>query len=273
MTPCATTIDLAAYRRRVGLHAGPLPPTVATLRRLHRAHVDAIPFVSVQSALGIVPDLDLETLERRLVTDGRGGYCLEHVTLYAAVLDCLGFAPALRLAAVGGGMATHLTVLAQPSDDPRPWMSDVGFGVGILEPLPVPNEAGPGEPVRRGMFEHRVDRADDALVLRELGADGWRELHVSADTAVTVEEIAEANRQVATASWSPFAGRLIAMRTDDESRERLRGTQYEITLGRAAARTTELSPAEAVEVLQRRFGVALDPQERSALVELLDAAG
>ncbi len=273
MTPCATTIDLAAYLRRVGLPADPLPPTVATLRRLHRAHVDAIPFVSVQSALGFVPDLDLETLERRLVTDGRGGYCLEHVTLYAAVLDCLGFAPALRLASVGGGMATHLTVLAQPSDDPRPWMSDVGFGVGILEPLPVPDAPGPGEPVRRGMFEHRVDRADDTLVLRERGDEGWRELHVSADTAVTTEEIAEANRQVATAPWSPFAGRLIAMRTDDTSRERLRGTRYEITRARAAARTTELSPAEAVEVLQRRFGVTLDAEERSALVELLNAAG
>ena len=80
-------MDPAAYLRHVGLPAQGWTPTVAALGRLHRAHVDAIPFTSVTTALGRVPALDLPTLERRMVAERRGGYCLEHVTLFAAVLD------------------------------------------------------------------------------------------------------------------------------------------------------------------------------------------
>src|SRR5688572_17134081 len=142
-------MDLAAYLRRLGLPQDGWTPTVDALRRLHRAHVDAIPFASVATALGRVPRLDVPTLERRLVTEGRGGYCLEHVTLFAAVLAELGFPADVRLSIVGDPAQvaadrppTHLTVLARPADDPRRWLADVGFGSGLLGPLPVPPATG-----------------------------------------------------------------------------------------------------------------------------------
>ena len=120
-------MDPAAYLRHVGLPAQGWTPTVAALGRLHRAHVDAIPFTSVTTALGRVPALDLPTLERRMVAERRGGYCLEHVTLFAAVLDALGFAPQVRLCRVGDPAEvdpdrppTHLTVLAPTERRPPP---------------------------------------------------------------------------------------------------------------------------------------------------------
>ena len=94
-------MDITAYLRRVGLPGDPPAPTVDTLRRLHRAHVDAIAFANVEPALGRVPALDLPTLERRLVAERRGGYCMEHATLFAEALREVGFPVELRLPARG----------------------------------------------------------------------------------------------------------------------------------------------------------------------------
>lgn len=271
------TIDLPAYLHRLRLNPGDVAaPTVAALRRLHRAHVATIPFVNVEAALGRVPDLELGAVERRLVHEGRGGYCLEHVTLYAAVLDALGFAPALRLAAVGSSehLATHLSVLVRPIDDARRWSSDVGFGLGVLVPLPVPATPGSGDPVRCGMFTHRVDLdCDGHLHLVERDAGGWRRLHTAADEDVSAFQVADANRRVATEAWSPFAGRLVAMRTEAHVRERLRGTAHEVLADGAPPHTTELTPAGALRLLGERFGVRVPAEDRGALLDLLHAAG
>jgi N-hydroxyarylamine O-acetyltransferase len=273
-------MDVAAYLRHVGLGEQPPAPTLHTLRRLHRAHVDAIPFANVTTALGRVPALDLPTLERRMVRERRGGYCLEHVTLFAAVLDALGFDAAVRLCLVGDPAEldperppTHLTVLARPHDDDRRWMADVGFGVGILGPIPVPPAPGSGEPVRYGRWEHRVDVRDDGrIVLMERDADGWRPLHISVDRDVDDDAVADANRWVALQPRSPFAGRLVAMRTTDDRRERLRGTHLETVTADGETRSERLAPAAAIEVLQQRFGVATADEDRGALERVIGTA-
>lgn len=271
-------MDLVAYLRHVGLREDGWRPTVAALRRLHRAHIDAIPFNSVTTALGRIPPLDLPTLERRMVAERRGGYCLEHVTLFAAVLDALGFPTEVRLCVVGDPAEidpsrppTHLTVLARPIDDDRRWMADVGFGVGVLGPVPLPLGPGAGEPVRHGRFEHRADVAEDGrIILLERGPDGWRPLHVTVDEDVDETAIAEANRHVATATRSPFAGKLRAMRTTDDTRERLLGRLLEVSTGEGQPSVEELTPSEALDVLERRFGVAIDAEDREALTRLLE---
>jgi N-hydroxyarylamine O-acetyltransferase len=270
-------MNLAAYLRRVGLPSQGWTPTLPTLRQLHRAHVDAISFNSVTTALGRVPALDLPTLERRMVAERRGGYCLEHVTLFAAVLDAVGFGPEVRLCVVGdpgerddARPPTHLTVLARPVDDERRWMADVGFGVGVLGPVPVPLSAGTGEPVRYGRWQHRADLTDDGrIVLLERGSEGWRPLHSMVDERAGDAEVSDANRWVALQPRSPFAGRLIAMHTTDEARERLVGTRLETSTADGEVRVEELTPSAALDTLEQRFEVAVDADDRSALERLL----
>jgi N-hydroxyarylamine O-acetyltransferase len=275
-----TGVDLTAYLRHVGLSPAPPPPTVATLRRLHRAHVDAIPFTSVTTALGRVPALDLPTLERRMVAEHRGGYCLEHVTLFDAVLRAVGYPTEVRLCRVGDPAQldpdrppTHLTVLARPVDDDRRWMADVGFGVGILGPVPLPRGRGAGEPVRHGRWEHRADvDAEGHILLMERDGEGWRPLHQTADRDVDHDAVGEANRWVALQPGSPFARRLVAMRTTDDTRERLRGTSLETLTADGEIHTEQLTPEAALDALQRRFGVATDAEDRAALARLFEAA-
>jgi N-hydroxyarylamine O-acetyltransferase len=270
-------MDIQAYLDRVGLPGEPPEPTLDALRRLHRAHVDAIAFANVEPALGRVPSLDLPTLERRLVDERRGGYCMEHATLFAAVLREVGFPVELRLQLVGDPVPprppTHLAVLARPADDPRRWMADVGFGVGVIGPVPLPDGgAGEGEPVRHGSWEHRADVEDGRVVLLERDDAGWRPLHAGVDADPAEAAIAASNTWVALQEGSPFAGRLVAMRTTEHRRERLRGTRLEVAEAGGGTDERMLSPEEALDELGRRFGVAVDEEDRAELRRLLTAS-
>lgn len=74
--PSASKIDVAAYFGRIGL-SGPATPTLATLHAIAAAHVVAIPFNNLDILLGAPVSLEPVSLERKLVLEGRGGYCFE----------------------------------------------------------------------------------------------------------------------------------------------------------------------------------------------------
>src|SRR5690606_9164296 len=57
----------------------------------HQAHALSIPFENLDVLAKRPPQLDLASLQRKLVTNRRGGYCFEVNALFAAVLRELGF--------------------------------------------------------------------------------------------------------------------------------------------------------------------------------------
>jgi N-hydroxyarylamine O-acetyltransferase len=62
--------------------------------------VEHIAFENFDVLLGRPIRLDLASLQDKLVRRRRGGYCFEQVTLFAAVLERLGFAPVRHTARV-----------------------------------------------------------------------------------------------------------------------------------------------------------------------------
>ena len=131
-------LDLEAYLQRIG-YPGPLDVRWETLRDLHRAHTTHIPFENLDVLLGKPPKLDLESLQAKLVTAGRGGYCFEQNGLFAAVLETLGFEVMRLSARVRFGTdrvlpRTHMVLKVEA--DRLSWLADVGFGGwGLIEPL------------------------------------------------------------------------------------------------------------------------------------------
>ena len=73
------------YLARVGLDGSD-----TSLETLCRAHVQTIPYENLDVRLGREIRLDVDSLVAKLVDGGRGGYCYEHNTLFAAVLEELG---------------------------------------------------------------------------------------------------------------------------------------------------------------------------------------
>src|SRR5262249_40516425 len=84
------SVNLDSYFDRIG-YSGRREASLATLRALHALHPIAIPFENLDVIRGIAVRLDLPSIEKKLVTDRRGGYCFEHNALFAAALEALGF--------------------------------------------------------------------------------------------------------------------------------------------------------------------------------------
>jgi N-hydroxyarylamine O-acetyltransferase len=70
--------DLDAYLERIGLDGRP------SIARVHRADLMSIPFENLDPHRGLPVSLELEDLERKLVSERRGGYCFERNLLLKA---------------------------------------------------------------------------------------------------------------------------------------------------------------------------------------------
>jgi N-hydroxyarylamine O-acetyltransferase len=146
-------MDIEAYFARVG-HSGPRSPTLETLRELQLRHVQAIPFENLDPLIGRPVRLDPPSLERKLVHEGRGGYCFEQNLLLAEVLRTLGFrvtglAARVLWNAAADAITARSHMLLRVDIDDTIWLADVGFGgqtpsgpIRLLAegPQPTPHE-------------------------------------------------------------------------------------------------------------------------------------
>ena len=94
-------LDLAGYLSRLG--APVREPSRAALAELHEAHVRAFTFDNIDVLLGQHPGVSLDAPQEKFVVRGRGGYCFEHSTIFAAALERLGY----QAGATWGGSATR----------------------------------------------------------------------------------------------------------------------------------------------------------------------
>jgi N-hydroxyarylamine O-acetyltransferase len=131
-------MQLDAYLNRIGYH-GARKIDLETLIALHRAHLEMIPYENLDIPLGRTLSLDEATIYAKLVTARRGGWCYEMNGLFAWALQELGFT-VMRLASTVGRQSpetedgSHLMLLVELD---RPYLVDVGFGNGLLEPIPL----------------------------------------------------------------------------------------------------------------------------------------
>src|SRR6184192_3454411 len=86
----SATIELETYFERIG-YVGDRAPTLATLAAIHVRHAEAIAFENLNPLMGWPVRLDVESLQHKMVRDGRGGYCFEQNLLLKHALGSLGF--------------------------------------------------------------------------------------------------------------------------------------------------------------------------------------
>ncbi|MER5426938.1 arylamine N-acetyltransferase family protein [Streptosporangium roseum] len=139
-------IDTSAYLRRIGSKVDG-PPSAESLRLLHRAHVERVPYECLEIWLGRPTTVDPVESAARII-GGRGGYCFHLNGAFSLLLEALGYrvtrhfggpqhGPGDPAGADGGHLS--LTVSGLPSED-NPggeWMVDQGLGDGFHEPLPL----------------------------------------------------------------------------------------------------------------------------------------
>jgi N-hydroxyarylamine O-acetyltransferase len=258
-------LDLDAYVRRVG-HEGDTAPTARTLAALHRAHVAAIVFENLDIVLGRGISVDLDAVQTKLVERGRGGYCYEHGVLFAAVLERLGFTVQRLLARVGGEdlerprATTHMALRVEVAGER--WLADVGFGAGLLEPLPFDA----GGPQRQGGWTYQFESIrPGSWAVRELRGDDRVTLYGFDEQRLHAADVVMANHFTSTFPRSPFVGRLIVVRKEDDSTVALRDRTLTLTRPEGLEDERAVADDELGPILREMFGIPLSDDEVAQL--------
>lgn len=156
---------LADYLRRIGFE-GEARPDLGTLKRIHRLHHLAIPYENLDVQLGQPVTTDPAAAFDKIVGRGRGGWCYEMNGLLGWALAEIGF----EVTRMAGGVVRQLRgdemvgnhLVLRVETDEGPWMADVGFGDGPIDPYPIAEGS-----FRNGLFDFRLERPED----------GWWRLH------------------------------------------------------------------------------------------------
>ncbi len=268
-------MDLDAYLRRIG-HAGPTPPTLRTLADIVRAHAQSIAFENLNPFLGLPVSLEPGDIERKLLHDGRGGYCFEQNLLLMQALEAMGFHVTGLAARVlwtqpEGSITPRSHMLLRVDLDEGPHVVDVGFGgmtpTGVLALEYGTVQATPHEPFR----------------LMQCDGDWWMQAQVRGQWGVLYRfdlqrqypvDYVAANYYLSTSPASHFTTGLSAALPFEGGRYALRNRDFTVHRLGQESRTRVLSgPDELRAVLADTFGLRLPdvPQLEARLQSLFGA--
>ncbi|HKL27714.1 MAG TPA: arylamine N-acetyltransferase [Natrialbaceae archaeon] len=231
------------YLGRIGV----APETVetadlATLGRLQRAHVRAVPFETLaitgdpysdRSGSGVT--LSLPAIYEKVVDRGRGGYCFELNGLFHWLLAELGYdvdRVAARVTSDGdaGPPANHHTNVVELD---RRYVVDVGMGSPVMR-RPVPLDGGictDEADVKWRIVES--DRPDETYrsEFREPGDEEWTQRFVFSDVSRDLQYFEATNDYLQSAPESPFTGDPVVSIATEDGHLKLSGDTLTETTG------------------------------------------
>jgi len=246
---------LQGYLDRIGF-AGAPRADLDTLARIHRGHLNSIPYETLGVTLGEPLDFDAARIFDKLVTNRRGGWCYEMNGVFGAALVEIGFkvtrmaGAAMREVMGDFTIGNHLVLLVELEDEP--WIADVGFGDGSLQPFRLQAAA-----MTFGGYRLRLEALDERwwrFHNHEFGGARSFDFAVApADPAL----LAEKCHWLQTAPDSNFVLNAVVQRFRGEQILQLRGR----TLRRVTPAGVDVSllqsADELVEVLAGEFGLDL----------------
>ncbi|WP_328947324.1 arylamine N-acetyltransferase [Streptomyces sp. NBC_00250] len=254
------------YLDRLGFD-GDLAPTVENLRRLHGAHVERIPYETLEFQLGRAPGIDPEESSDRLANSSRGGYCFHLNGAFAWLLAALGYQVRMHRVGVqkvdepmppginGNHMALTVAGLPGPDGPEGSRLVDVGLGFAFHEPLPLhPGRAeqGPfGYELSPSSFEAGAWRLDHRPLRGFAGAD------ISLAPA-RATDFAQEHARLSTAPDSDFVRLARVQRRDADGTDLLLGCVLTRITATGDERTELDTATDWFDALWSTFGIHPD---------------
>lgn len=247
-------MDVASYLRRIN-YGGPLDPSDETLRRLHVAHLLAVPFENLSIHRGERVVLDDDALFEKIVRRRRGGFCYELNGLFCALLRSLGFDVAMlsaRVADAAGEFGPEFDHMALLVTHGERYLADVGFGDSFREPLLLDERAEQSE----GTSAYRVDAEEDGLaLLRREENSGWRAQYRFGLRPHVYADYAEMCRYHQTSPQSHFTQRRVCSLATPDGRVTLSGLRLITTTGGVREERELAGEEEFAAALREHFGI------------------
>ncbi|MCD4534702.1 arylamine N-acetyltransferase [Nocardioides sp. cx-169] len=221
-------MPIRAYLGRLGVDQA-LPPTLESLRLLHRRHLEHVPYENLGIMLGQGPSVDPDSSLQRVVDHGRAGYCLHQNAVLELVLTSLGFTVERRHGHVWtheesrdetflNHLALVVSGLPTPDNPDGLWWPDVGLGEGFWEPLPLVVGEYDDGPFRFAITEVRPD----GWSFRNDPSGSFVGLEVT-DRATHPAAVLAAHAVLSTPPDGAFTRILVVQRRDEAGGDTLRG--------------------------------------------------
>lgn len=267
------TATIGAYLAQLGLEAE--PPSVEALGRLHRAHVERIPWETLWIHLSERWPIDPLASIARIGALGRAGYCFHHNGAFSTLLRCLGYDVGFHVGGVHGpagptsdDMGNHLVLtvhgLPTGANPDGAWYVDTGLGDALHEPLPLRPAT-----YAQGPFRFRIERTPGGIGDWNLINDpsgGFHGMTWRTETA-DMQHFAARHRFLSTSPESGFARVFTVQRRDATGADTLRGRILRRT-GEHASETLLDRRQDLTDVLFDVFGIELPETGRGRLDDL-----
>ncbi len=249
--------NLKGYLERIGLHGHELPPGPVLLSTLQRRHLLSVPFENLDIHWKRPIVLDTERFYKKVIGEGRGGFCYELNGLFNELLKGLGFKTRLvsaRVFSADSGLGPefdHAAIMVSFGD--TEYLTDVGFGDFTTEPLRfVLDEEQTDE---AETFVIRRGKNDQLEVIKRVG-DEWKSQYVFTDIERGLAEFAEMCDVQQFSAESHFTqGKVCSMLTDT-GRKTLTDKKFIVTTNGQKTETVVGSAEEFDRILLREFGIA-----------------
>jgi N-hydroxyarylamine O-acetyltransferase len=263
-------MDSHRYLERIG-DTGAREPVPDLIRRLHRAHMLAVPFENLDIPLGRPIALSLSGFYDKIVRRRRGGFCYELNGLFGWLLEQLGLHATLLSARVyhqgqPGPDFEHACLLVDAGER---LIVDVGFGDSFLEPLPLD---GTSEVEQQGSF-YRLSAPGTRRILerRQPGAD-WEPQFCFTLTPRRLADFDAECRRLQTSPESPFTRKAVCSLPTPDGRITLSGGRLIRTARGSREEVPVAGAQEYRELLRTHFGIELEENAAIARLMALGAA-
>lgn len=242
-------------------------PDLAFLGEITRRHAARFAFSSVGPMLGEDLPLDIESLYRRIIVSGRGGYCFEQNSLLFEMLQELGYEVCLYLGRVIYNQdihpgLTHRITLVEIGGDR--YIADVGFGpLGPQFPVNMS-----GEVSRESFRVFRIEERHPGVFHMQTLKDGEYfslykfELARYGSADCEVGHFYSHKHPNAT-----FVNHLVVSRIMDNEVRSLRNHEFWIITGSGEQKHSISSSSQLKKALGTRFGINVSETESQVLFE------
>ena len=249
-------MNKSEYLRRIGAENFKVSADLKTLKFLQKQHLLRIPFENLDIHRKKPIILDEDKFYKKIVGNGRGGFCYELNGLFYKLLEKIGFKGKIISARVSDGMGNfgaeydHLAILTEIEGEE--YLVDVGFGDFSAEPLKFVLDVEQND--ENGTFLIKKFDEEYFEVIKKNG-DEWKSEYIFKNLKRDLAEFSEMCRFHQTSPESHFTRGKVCSVMTNEGRKTLTDKKFIETKNGKKSEGNIESDEDFQKILLRQFGI------------------